>query len=164
MWRETGDKSIQCVYFNNVIFLVAAGSYSGIKPSYYLVYDIFGEAIEAVSVTWPTFYVSVLWLMKHIMLEIDTFEQVLNKETVNRLVIDGADVASVTEENCNNEMCSYVYYSNFLTPASSVAVDIFGCITERISPANITARENIVSIIGMYLPIYGLCAFARDCV
>ena len=45
----------------NVIFLVAAESYSGIKPSYYLVYDIFGEAIEAVRVKWPMFYVSVLW-------------------------------------------------------------------------------------------------------
>ena len=64
MWREPGDKSIQCVYFNNVILLVAALSYSGIKPSYYLVYDIFSEAIEAVSVTWPTFYVSFCGIHK----------------------------------------------------------------------------------------------------
>ena len=90
---------------------------------------------------------------KHMMLE-KNFGQILGKEAVYRLVIDEADVANVTEENCNSEMCSYTYYSNSLTTSSSVAVDIIGCVTERIIPARITARENIVSMIGIYLFIY----------
>ena len=140
--------------------MVAAESYSGIEPSYYLIYDIFGEAIEAVSVTWPMFYVSLLGIHKTHDVK-KNFGQVLRKETVYRLVIDGADVANVTEENCNNKMCNYVHYSNSLTPSSSVAVDIVGCVTERISPANTTSRENIVSIIGMHLPTWSVCSFQR---
>ena len=78
-----------------------------------------------------------------------------------RLVIDGADVASLIEESCNNEMCNYVHYSNSLTASSSVAVDIIGCVTERISPANITARENIVCNRYLFTHVQSVCSCKR---
>ncbi|CAI8010374.1 hypothetical protein GBAR_LOCUS6838 [Geodia barretti] len=79
------------------------------------------QAIEAVNVTWPRF-------------------RVLSNETVYKLIIDDEEVVSdVSEENCGREMCGYVYRSNSLTSSSTVAVDVVGCVTQRINPENLSS-------------------------
>ena len=58
------------------------------------------------------------------------------RETAYRVVIDEQVIEIVTSQYCSGDMCGYVYYSDSLNSSSSVAVDVVGCGTQRISLKN----------------------------
>ena len=71
------------------------------------------------------------------------FNQILNKEAAYRIVIDDKVFDIRTAQYCSGDKCNYVYSSDSLTFSSSVAVDVFGCVIERISVEDESSRKKI---------------------
>ena len=74
--------------------------------------------------------------------------QLPGREAEYRLVIDEEVVANLTVDNCTDETCSDIYDSNFYnsdssTNSFSVAVDIVGCVTERIPADNVSISKKL---------------------
>ena len=66
-------------------------------------------------------------------------------------MIDEEVVANLTVDNCTDETCSDIYDSDFYnsdssTNSFSVAVDIVGCVTERIPADDVSISKKIASI------------------
>ena len=60
-------------------------------------------------------------------------------------------VATLAVDNCTDETCSDIYHSDFYNSESStnsfsVAVDIVGCVTERIPADDVSISKKIASI------------------
>ena len=51
----------------------------------------------------------------------------------------GDEMSIVTAENCTDDSCSYIFSSDGITDSYSVAVDVVGCITERINCINLSS-------------------------
>ena len=75
------------------------------------------------------------------------FNQILNKEAAYRVVIDDEVVDIMTAQNCSGDMCNYVHHSDSLNSSSSVAVDVVGCVTERIRVKDMSSCKKYLSYI-----------------
>ena len=76
--------------------------------------------------------------------------QILNgeAETAYRIVIiPGSGSGSgnemffdiVTADNCTDDSCSYIFSSDSITNSYSVAVEVVGCVTERMDCTNMSS-------------------------
>ena len=45
----------------------------------------------------------------------------------------------VTADNCTDDSCSYIFSSDSITNSYSVAVEVVGCVTERINCTNMSS-------------------------
>ena len=79
----------------------------------------------------------------------------------------------VTLDNCSDDSCSYIFSSDSITDSYSVAVEVVGCITERINCINFSSCTNndfkslttIILSCGCYFYIPGLrhtCIICSD--
>ena len=50
----------------------------------------------------------------------------------------------MTAQNCSGDTCNYVHYSDSLTSSSTVAVDIVGCVTDRISVEDMSSCKKYI--------------------
>ena len=72
--------------------------------------------------------------------------QVLNEEASYRVVIDPGSgneiiIDIMTADNCTDSYCHYIFTSDNITESYSVAVEVVGCGTGRISSRNISTCE-----------------------
>ena len=70
--------------------------------------------------------------------------QILGGEADYRIVIIpgfGSEISMdiVTSDNCSDDSCSYIFSSASITDLYSVAVEVVGCITERINPISMSS-------------------------
>ena len=49
----------------------------------------------------------------------------------------------VTADNCTDDSCSYTFSSDSITDSYSVAVEVAGCVTERMDCTNMSSRKMI---------------------
>ena len=49
----------------------------------------------------------------------------------------------VTADNCTDDSCSYIFSSDSITNSYSVAVEVVGCVTERMDCTNMSSCEII---------------------
>ena len=53
----------------------------------------------------------------------------------------------MTAQNCSGDVCNYVHYSDSLNSSASVAVNIIGCDSKRISVKEMSSCKTILSYI-----------------
>ena len=108
-------------------------------------YNLSGQSIEAVIVSWLRFNVSSLGVFDLTLILETLCFQIGGTDAVYKVVIDppGEVVADVGAETCTGEMCRYIYSSNTLTNSSTVSVDVVGCVTERMDATDISTRKTI---------------------
>ena len=70
--------------------------------------------------------------------------QVLDSEALYRVVIDEQTFTITAADNCREEMCTFIHNPGLFEPPS-VAVDIFGCTTEKIVPMDISSTSKNLS-------------------